>query len=452
MSVAGAREASRPFFFVVMADPQIPKILGSWYSEKLFPLAVSHTNRLQPEMAIILGDMIQANAGAFDKALTTDHAKRYFAIADSLTMPVKLMGGNHDVLNFPTKEAYAFYRKTFGDTWYSFVSMNNLFIVLESNLIKHPDSMPDTLTEQMNWLRLTLQNTAATKYDNTIVLLHHSLCHDKIDEPEDYYNLPVSRRVELLQLFHQYGIAAVFSGHYHRNAYVKDGELELITISSVGVQEAGDKPGFSVVKFDSNSIAHHYYTYEEMPGLIESDSPGLTITAPNGGEQWLAGSEQTVTWSSRSMASAVMIEYRTENGWRFIIKKTANDGAYTWLIPDSAAAPEGTKIRITTITSGVSDESDTQFFIEKNSAVHDEVIPGKTVYTLKDVAGLIAAANNGSVRIVTPKGSTLFSGTAAATACFGESPGRLPNGVYIIIIETEKGLRTARFISFPSGS
>jgi hypothetical protein len=35
-----------------------------------------------------------------------------------------------------------------------------------------------------------------------------------------------------LDLFHQYHVKAVFSGHAHHNSYVRDGDLEIITTSS----------------------------------------------------------------------------------------------------------------------------------------------------------------------------------------------------------------------------
>ncbi len=74
------------------------------------------------------------------------------------------------------------------------------------------------------------------------------------------------------------------------------------------------------------------YNYVSM-GL----SPGIQVTAPNGGENLTAGSACNITWSSTGSIEFVKIEYSTDNGsaWSEITASTPNDGSYEWDVPAS---------------------------------------------------------------------------------------------------------------------
>ncbi len=69
-----------------------------------------------------------------------------------------------------------------------------------------------------------------------------------------------------------------------------------------------------------------------------ADLPFLSLSAPAGGEQWSAGTTQTITWTS-SGASAVSLELYKAGAFVATIASdlAAADGAYTWAIPASLA-------------------------------------------------------------------------------------------------------------------
>lgn len=138
-------------------------------------------------------------------------------------------------------------------------------IVLESNLLNQPEGAAEMAARQMAWLKETLAGAEKKKYVHKFVFKHFPLCLTKVDEPDQYFNVPRPRRDELLALFHKHQVTAVFSGHYHRNAYVKDGPLELITTSSCGKPLGNDPTGFRVVRVFADRIEHRYFGYEEMP-------------------------------------------------------------------------------------------------------------------------------------------------------------------------------------------
>jgi hypothetical protein len=93
-----------------------------------------------------------------------------------------------------------------------------------------------------------------------------------------------------------------------------------------------------------------------------NEQEAITVTSPNGGENWQAGSQQIITWISTDVTN-VKIEYTTDDGtsWLEIISSTPGSiGRYNWTVPD--APSEQCKVRISdTINSSVNDISDNVF-------------------------------------------------------------------------------------------
>jgi 3',5'-cyclic AMP phosphodiesterase CpdA len=243
------------FFFVVAADPQL-----FWGPKELWEKTIEHVNRLKPAFLVVCGDLVQETGN-------DEQAEAYLEVAGKLdaSIPLHNLPGNHDVYNQPTPQSLAWYEKHFGKPWYSFTHAGCLFLALESDVLNRPDGAPGMAEQQMAWLRKTLEAASENRFDHVIVFKHYSLCLERVDEPDAYFNVPGPRRKELLGLFHKHGVTAVFSGHYHRNAYVKDGDLELITTSSCGKPLGKDPVGLRIVKVFADRIEHRYYGYEEMP-------------------------------------------------------------------------------------------------------------------------------------------------------------------------------------------
>jgi peptidoglycan/xylan/chitin deacetylase (PgdA/CDA1 family) len=78
-----------------------------------------------------------------------------------------------------------------------------------------------------------------------------------------------------------------------------------------------------------------------------SPIPALTITSPNGGENWKVGEIDTVKWTSSNITYA-KIELTTNNGTSWLSIKdsvSASIGRYAWTIPDSPST--ACKVRLT---------------------------------------------------------------------------------------------------------
>lgn len=262
-----ATAKGRPFFFLQMADPQL-----FWGSRESWETAIAHANRLKPAFVVVCGDLLNRSGDPrkLDAEKDKQRARAYLDVAAKLDkrIPLYNVAGNHDVCNTPTPETLQWYRERFGKLWYTFTRGNCLFLVLESDLFKSPRSAPDQAAAQRKWLRKTLDAAKGKSWAHKIVCLHHPLCLKAADEKNAYFNIPLPLRKELLDLFAAHGVRAVFSGHYHRNAYVKHGSMELITSSSTGKALGKDPLGFRIVKVYPDRLEHKYYGYADLPEKV----------------------------------------------------------------------------------------------------------------------------------------------------------------------------------------
>jgi hypothetical protein len=90
----------------------------------------------------------------------------------------------------------------------------------------------------------------------------------------------------------------------------------------------------------------------------------ISVTTPNGGEEWCAGSSRGITWTSTGI-DTVQIEYSTDGGSSWIMeadKVPAPPGSYSWTVPDAPSA--NCLVRICDAQDGTPcDQSDAVFTI-----------------------------------------------------------------------------------------
>ena len=98
---------------------------------------------------------------------------------------------------------------------------------------------------------------------------------------------------------------------------------------------------------------------------------GFTLTAPNGGEVWVVGSSQNITWSNVGSVANVKLSYSVNGGTTYpntIAATTTNTGSYAWTIPDAI----GTTLRVKAedvLDADAFDESNANFKIKGALAV-----------------------------------------------------------------------------------
>jgi len=95
----------------------------------------------------------------------------------------------------------------------------------------------------------------------------------------------------------------------------------------------------------------------------------LKVTTPNGGQKWTTGKSYAIKWSKGSAGATVKIQLLKSNKhYKWVSKKTKNDGKHTWKIPSTLANSSAYKIKITSIKSKkVFDTSNKTFKITKTS-------------------------------------------------------------------------------------
>jgi len=250
-------------FFIQLADPQFGAITADrdFIQETAnYEFAVANVNRLRPQFVVICGDLI-------NKPGDPAQAAEYFRITAKIdkSIPVYAVPGNHDVGNDPTPESLAAYRQRWGPDYYSFRQGEIYGIVLNASLISAPAKAQAEADKQESWLKAELVKAKASGARHTVVFQHQSWFLENPAEPAQYFNIPIPQRRHYLDMLKASGVRYVFAGHYHRNAYGKDGTLEMITSGPVGRPSAPDASGIRIVAVGPNALEHHYYTLGEIP-------------------------------------------------------------------------------------------------------------------------------------------------------------------------------------------
>ena len=259
--------AADPFFFIQLSDPQF----GMFANNKDFvqetanaEFAVASINRLKPAFVVITGDLV--NKPGDSAQITEFH--RIFGKIDR-RIPVYNVVGNHDIENVPTPDTISTFTNSFGRDFYAFRHDGFVGIVLNSIVIHSPQQTTNHLQQQERWLRAELEHARDDGAQRIVVFQHHPWFLKTADEPDQYFNIPRERREHYLGIFREFGIKYLFSGHYHRNAVAREGDLEAVTTGPVGMPQGGDNSGMRIVIVRDNRLEHRYYHFGEIPNRID---------------------------------------------------------------------------------------------------------------------------------------------------------------------------------------
>ena len=266
--LAAQNQPAPPFFFVQMSDPQFGMFTADkdFAQETLnFELAIATANRWHPAFVVVTGDLV-------NKAGDAGQIAEYRRVAARLdrSIPLYNIPGNHDVENAPTSASVAAYVKTFGPDHYSFRAQSLYGIVLDSTVIAAPAGVRAEYGTQDRWLSDELARAQASGARHVVVFQHHPWFLNTADEADGYFNIPLARRTDLLARFKAAGVRYLISGHYHRNALARDGDIEMITSGPVGMPLGqGTQSGLRVVIVRDSGLEHRFYALGELPNAID---------------------------------------------------------------------------------------------------------------------------------------------------------------------------------------
>jgi hypothetical protein len=116
------------------------------------------------------------------------------------------------------------------------------------------------------------------------------------------------------------------------------------------------------------------YTEEDATVLLkQSNVPAqnITLMSPNGGERWVVGSTQTITWSSEGVAGQVNIFISRNGGstWTSLMTNRTNNGSKSWVVTGPATAQARIKV-VSVSNRGVYGFSEANFSIVQSITVN----------------------------------------------------------------------------------
>lgn len=269
-----AQTPQRPWFFAVIADPQLGMFANdaNFTQETAnFEFVVASLNRLHPAFVVVDGDFVNRTGDATEIA-------GYKSILKQLdpSIPVYQAAGNHDVGNVPSKSNITAYRAGFGWDYYTFEQNGLLGIVLDSSLIGAPQGYPAATDAQLVWLQKTLTGPAAEAAEQVVVFQHIPYFMHTPGEANSYYNLPLSVRGLYLDLLVDAGVEWVFSGHLHNVAGGPDGNLTQVITGAVGMPIGSSGSGFTLVAVNGHELHPVWYCLAGLPNTFDPASPPTT--------------------------------------------------------------------------------------------------------------------------------------------------------------------------------
>ncbi len=152
--------------------------------------------RLKPDLVLSVGDLIEGYTD--DRAVVEKQWLDYKNLIELLTMPIHFAPGNHDIWNPMSLQLY---KRFIGEPYYSFDVGDAHFIVLDTSRSLAFDDFPEN---QIEWLKDDLKEHQDASH--AFVILHVPYWIDTIAKGESN---------SLHDIFVEYGIDAVFTGHHH---------------------------------------------------------------------------------------------------------------------------------------------------------------------------------------------------------------------------------------------
>ncbi|WP_407557366.1 metallophosphoesterase [Winogradskyella sp. 4-2091] len=237
---------AEPFSFIQLCDTQLG-MGGYEHDIATFKQAVSQINELNHDFVVICGDLVN---DAADSSYV-----EFKDIMKELKTPCYVAAGNHDVGNIPNDSTLRFYRNTIGKDYYDFKHKNNAFVVINTQLLKV--DVENESEKHYNWFKNKLESHKKEQH-SVFVIGHYPLFTETPNEEEHYFNLPVDKRKEILELFKNNNVAAYLSGHTHKLTINNYENIQLVSGEATS-KNLDDRPlGFRQWEVSGDTIEHKF--------------------------------------------------------------------------------------------------------------------------------------------------------------------------------------------------
>jgi 3',5'-cyclic-AMP phosphodiesterase len=292
-----ARSVQQPrsFDFIHLTDAHLH---AAERERTLFQGIVDDIAALHPKPSFII------NGG--DITLQGGGADTFRAALAPLELPVYHCVGNHEVIA-TEDDVFAPFIQAFGPAWYAFNYGGLHVIVLRG--VEHykvtekaPDWIGRISDDELTWLRNHLPHVPAGK--PIVVAVHMPFVSTwdlRWPQPEALrYATTIKETGEIMELFAQYGVAMVLSGHTHDNEQTQVGSTEhVVTAAACGSWWKGpnidDTPnGYRIVRVRESEITTAYkcagspesHQFEiDLIERVDRDSVRIGVNVFDGREQ-----------------------------------------------------------------------------------------------------------------------------------------------------------------------
>ena len=162
----------------------------------IYEQIVEEMERMKPDFVITVGDMIEGPENNEERL--RNKWTEYLSIVSHFSMPIYYTPGNNDIETDFMEDCYLEY---IGQPYFSFDEGNIHFIILDNSRWSSSDELSK---EQIDWLIKDLEDNTDAKY--TVVFYHKPFWETTTVE---------GKPDTLHSLFRNFGVDALFSGHYH---------------------------------------------------------------------------------------------------------------------------------------------------------------------------------------------------------------------------------------------
>jgi hypothetical protein len=206
---------------------------------------------------------------------------------------------------------------------------------------------------------------------------------------------------------------ASFDGHLQSNSPAINSGLAVGSLS--GLIPADDIEGNS--RPSGAGVDRGAYEYRSS-----APTPTITVKSPNGGESWAAGSSHNITWTTTGSVGNVKIQYSKNNGssYSIIISSTANDGSYSWTVPNVSSSQ--CLVKVSETDGSPTDTSNSVFSITSGSGNNPEISLSRTTF-LFGAYGQAAKTGSQTFLINNTGNGTLNWSASTNKSWLGCSPG-----------------------------
>ncbi|XYH96259.1 lamin tail domain-containing protein [Sorangium sp. So ce1128] len=122
-------------------------------------------------------------------------------------------------------------------------------------------------------------------------------------------------------------------------------------------------PAGSFIPSYGTTTSDHFPVFSRYNWGGGGGTPTVAVTAPNGGESFIGGTTQNITWTASGLTN-VKLDYTLNDGlsWTAITASTAaSAGTFSWLLPNQAATLA--RVRVSDTDGSPSDASNQTFTI-----------------------------------------------------------------------------------------